>query len=59
MKEKTYVKDIDRSIYDVIDEEKDAFRLESGLSEEVVKKISEEKNDPDWMRSFRLQSLKV
>ena len=59
MKEKTYVKDIDRSIYDVIDEEKDAFRLESGLSEEVVKKISEEKNDPDWMRGFRLQSLKV
>ena len=43
MKEKTYVSDIDRSIYDVIDEEKDAFRLESGLSEEVVKKISEEK----------------
>ena len=59
MKEKTYVSDIDRSIYDVIDEEKDAFRLESGLSEEVVKKISEEKNDPDWMRGFRLQSLKV
>lgn len=59
MKEKTYVSDIDRSIYDVIDEEKDAFRLESGLSEEVVKKISEEKNDPDWMRNFRLQSLKV
>lgn len=59
MKEKTYVNDIDRSIYDVIDEEKDAFRLESGLSEEVVKKISEEKNDPDWMRNFRLQSLKV
>ena len=59
MKEKTYVKDIDRSIYDLIDEEKDAFRLESGLSEEVVKKISEEKNDPDWMRNFRLQSLKV
>ena len=59
MKEKTYVSDIDRSIYDVIDEEKDAFRLESGLSEEVVKKISEEKNDPDWMQNFRLQSLKV
>lgn len=59
MKEKTYVNDIDRSIYDVIDEEKDAFRLESGLSEEVVKKISEGKNDPDWMRNFRLQSLKV
>ena len=59
MKEKTYVSDIDRSIYDVIDEEKDAFRLESGLSEDVVKKISEEKNDPDWMRNFRLQSLKV
>ena len=59
MKEKTYVSDIDRSIYDVVDEEKDAFRLESGLSEEVVKKISEEKNDPDWMRGFRLQSLKV
>ena len=39
--------------------EKDAFRLEEGLTEDIVRKISEEKNDPQWMTEFRLNALKV
>lgn len=31
MKEKTYVEDIDRSIYDVKDEERDAYKVDEGL----------------------------
>ena len=57
--EKTFVDDINRSVYDIRDEEKDAYRLEEGLTEEIVRKISEEKNDPDWMRTFRLECLKI
>ena len=34
--EKTYVEDIDRSIYDIKDEEKDAFKLEEGLTPDIV-----------------------
>ena len=59
MKEKSHVNDIDRSIYDIRDVEKDAFRLEEGLTEDIVRKISEEKNDPQWMTEFRLNALKV
>ena len=59
MKEKSHVNDIDRSIYDIREVEKDAFRLEEGLTEDIVRKISEEKNDPQWMTEFRLNALKV
>ncbi len=59
--EKTQVQDIDRSLYDFRYEEsdKDFYRMEEGLSEDIIKKISEEKNDPNWMREFRLKSLKI
>ena len=33
--------------------------MESGLTPEIVETISREKNDPDWMREFRLKSLAV
>ena len=59
MKEKTYVEDIDRSLYDFRNEDADAYRLNEGLSEEIVLQISKEKNDPDWMRELRLKSLKL
>ena len=57
MKEKTYVDDIDRSIYDIKDKENDAYKVKAGLTPEIVEKISKEKNDPAWMQQFRLQSL--
>ena len=36
MREKSQVDDIDRSIYDIRDEEKDAYRMEEGLTPEIV-----------------------
>mgnify|MGYP002679355763 FL=1 len=59
MKEKSQVADIDRSIYDIRDEENDAYRMQSGLTPEIIEKLSEEKNDPVWMQQFRLQSLQI
>ena len=59
MKEKTYVDDIDRSLYDFRNEDKDAYKLEEGLTPEIVSKISEEKKDPEWMKEFRLKSLEI
>ena len=57
--EKTIINDINREFYDFRYEEseKDFYRIESGLTEEIVKKLSEEKGDPLWMRDFRLKSL--
>ncbi|MDY4199134.1 MAG: Fe-S cluster assembly protein SufB [Candidatus Fimadaptatus sp.] len=59
MKEKSIVDDIDRSVYDIRDEEHDAYRMEAGLTPEIVDKLSKEKNDPIWMQQFRLQSLQI
>ena len=59
MKEKTYVDDIDRSIYDIKDKENDAYKVSAGLTPEIVEKISKEKNDPAWMQQFRLESLQI
>ena len=59
LKEKTYVEDVDRSVYDIRDAENDAYRMESGLTPEIVEKLSKEKNDPVWMQQFRLESLQI
>ena len=59
MEEKTYVDDIDRSLYDFRNEDKDAYRIQEGLTREIVEKISREKHDPEWMLEFRLKSLDI
>ncbi len=59
MKEKTIVEDIDRSLYDFRFEQKDAYRVQEGLTADIVRKISQEKNDPQWMTDFRLKSLET
>ena len=52
------VQDVDRSLYDFKDDESTGFyRMQEGLTADIVEKISEEKNDPDWMRQFRLRCL--
>lgn len=59
MKEKSVIEDIDRSIYDIRDQENDAYRMESGLTPQIIEKLSREKEDPAWMQQFRLQSLQI
>ena len=59
MEEKTYVEDIDRSLYDFRNEDKDAYRFNAGLTEEIVEQLSAEKHDPAWMREFRLKALEI
>ena len=60
-KERTEVQDIDRSLYDFRYEEKDSdfYKIKEGLTEEIVEEISDKKNDPQWMRDFRLKALEV
>ena len=59
MKEKNQVADIDRSIYDIRDEEHDAYRMKEGLTPDIIDRLSKEKDDPVWMQQFRLQSLQI
>ena len=58
--EKTHVGDIDRSMYDFrYEETEDFYRIASGLTPEIVETLSKEKGDPEWMREFRLNSLRI
>jgi len=57
MASKSKVTDVDRTIYDYVDDEKDFYRLKEGLTESVVRHISEEKKEPQWMLEFRLKAL--
>lgn len=53
--------EVDRSFYEFsFEEKKDEYlRFKAGLSEEIVLELSEEKGEPEWMRSARLASLKI
>jgi Fe-S cluster assembly protein SufB len=36
-----------------------AYKAPKGLTREIVEQISEYKNEPDWMREFRLKALEI
>lgn len=56
---KTQVDDIDRSIYNIKNEDNYSYKIKKGLDKEIVEEISKMKNDPDWMREYRLQALEL
>ncbi len=58
-KEKTYVEDVDRSLYDFRNVDEDVYKVAEGLTPEIVRQISKEKNDPEWMLELRLKSLDI
>ena len=58
-KEKTYVEDVDRSLYDFRNVDEDVYKVAEGLTPEIVKQISKEKNDPEWMTELRLKALEI
>lgn len=58
-KQKTYVEDVKRSIYDEITTLDPDFTVTAGLTPEIVTQISKEKNDPEWMLEHRLKSLEL
>ncbi|MBL9092758.1 MAG: Fe-S cluster assembly protein SufB [Planctomycetaceae bacterium] len=45
--------------YDFRNAEKYVFKSRKGLDAEIVHQISDMKNEPQWMRDFRLQSLEI
>ena len=49
---------IDRSLFDDANEERSKFKAKPGVTKELVKQISEEKNDPAWMLEKRIQAYK-
>lgn len=58
-KKKTFVEDIDRSIYDIRNEDRYSYKSDKGLTRDIIIEISKQKNEPKWMLDFRLKSLKT
>ncbi len=50
--------EMDYSRYDFKNPTEYELKFEKGLSEEVVERISKLKNEPDWMREFRIKAYK-
>ena len=51
--------EINRETYDHYNPEKSVFKLEPGLTKEVVIEISKQKNEPEWMLKKRLQAFEL
>jgi len=58
-KNKTVVDAPNRGIYDIKDEDKFSYKTSKGLNREIIEEISDKKNEPLWMREFRLKSLDI
>ena len=58
-KKKTYVEDIERTLYDIKDADHSVYKTQRGLTEEIIRDISQRKHDPQWLLDFRLKSLEV
>ena len=50
---------LDEYKYGFVDEEKHVFRTQPGLTEEVVRQVSAQKDEPEWMLEFRLKGLEI
>lgn len=59
LRKKTNIEDVDRGIYDIKNKDTFKFKSEKGLTKEIIESISNEKNEPKWMKDFRLKSLEI
>ena len=56
---KTQVDDINRSIYNIKNEDNYSYKMKKGLDESIVREISQMKNEPKWMLDCRLRGLEM
>lgn len=56
---KTQVDDINRSIYNIKNEDDYSYKMQKGLDEKIVREISAMKKEPEWMLNCRLQGLEM
>ncbi len=56
---KTHIEDINTNVYDIKNKDNYDFKMQKGLTKEIVEEISKQKNDPEWMKEIRLKSLET
>ncbi len=57
--ERTEIIDQRRGVYDLKNAFDYDYKTEKGLSEETIREISAEKEEPDWLLNKRLEALKI
>ncbi len=58
-RKRSQVADVDRSLYDFKMSEEGYERYADGLSTDIVRAISEKKDEPEWMLEMRLKALAI
>ena len=56
---KININDLETNMYDFRNKDRYSYKVKKGLTEDIVLNISKEKNEPKWMRDFRLKSLDI
>ena len=51
--------DIDRSTYDHVNKDNLIYKAKPGLTIEIVKEISRQKKEPEWMLKKRLKAFEI
>ena len=49
---KANIDEINRNIYDIKNKDEYEFKIKKGLTTDIIKEISIQKNDPEWMRGI-------
>lgn len=57
LKQEKEIQEISKYKYGFNEGEVSTLKLDKGINEELIKKISEIKQEPEWMRAFRLESF--
>lgn len=55
---KTEIEEVNRNIYDIKNKDEYSFKT-IGLTEDVIREISKQKDEPDWMLDLRLKALEI
>ena len=56
---KSQIADVDRGVYDIKNDFEYSYKSDAGLTEDVIREIWENKNEPKWMLEARLKSLEI
>ena len=54
-----YIDELNRSVFDDHNQQDYALTAEKGVSEALIRRISKDKSEPEWMLDLRLKSLKL
>ena len=51
--------EINRNLYDIKNKDEYDFKIQKGLTKEIIEEISKQKKEPEWMKEIRLKALET